>query len=180
MVPVQVGEACSLAEAFEVFESAFDDYWIDFGSIQVKTLDCPSFDHRPGSIRHKTILTELETDGLSSCLKLRMKMLKIKRIFGDYKQEIYHKIKKKKRSYRQHLKTATDWLLNSHWISLRVCAPFSVCKSKSRQSFACSFNWKRIETKKEQYPDFILTKKPNFAKNEPLFFVFVSPSADCF
>ena len=60
---------------------------MDFDSIQVKTLDCPSasFDHRPGSIRHKTILTELETDGLSLCLKLRTKMLKIKRIFGDYK-----------------------------------------------------------------------------------------------
>ena len=40
MVPVQVGEACSLgAVAFEVFEASFDDYWIYFDSIQVKTLD---------------------------------------------------------------------------------------------------------------------------------------------
>ena len=56
--------------------------------------------------------------------------------------------------------------------------PLIASKNKSRQSFACSFNWKSIKSKKEQYPDFLLSRKPIFAKNDPLFFVFVSSSTD--
>ena len=138
MVPVQVGEACSLGTVaedvvFEVFEAAFDDYWIYFDSIQVKTLDCPSFDHRPGSIRHKTILTELEADGLSLCLKLRTKIsnenVKIERIFEDYKQEIYYK-KFKKKTFLPAAPQNCNWTTaEPAELNLRVCAPFSACKS---------------------------------------------------
>ena len=65
--------------------------WIYFDLFQVKTLDCPSFDNRPGTFWHKTILTELETDVLSLCrqhLKIVLKsvpaeknILTVKKLF---------------------------------------------------------------------------------------------------
>ena len=70
VVPVQVREACSLEivvedVVFEAFDSAFKDG--DLRSNLIHSLDCPSFDHRPVTFWHKTMLTELETDELSLC-----------------------------------------------------------------------------------------------------------------